>query len=174
MAVTPHRRLTLLRHGHAAAADATTPDRDRPLTAQGEADATAMGQRFRAQGARPSLILVSPALRTLQTARLVAGALGYPLEFLQREPELYLASPEDILAVLGRQDDAFQDVLVCGHNPGLSELAASLSGQDQGSLPTCGALTLGVNGSSWSAARGLAEVLRGDHPRLAREQEPSP
>ena len=67
-----------------------------------------MGRRMLARGSRPSLILTSPALRARHTAQIIARELGYPAEFLQREPDLYLASPDQIMAVLARQADSLQ------------------------------------------------------------------
>jgi len=137
--MTAVKRLTLLRHASARPQDATTGDRERGLDSTGEQDARWMGRRLRSAGIRPSLILTSPALRALQTARIVARELAYPLEFLQREPALYLASPADLLQVIACQDDTFNDMLVCGHNPGITQLANQLTAAAIDSIPTCAA-----------------------------------
>lgn len=126
-----------------------------------------MGQRLRIRGARPTLILTSTAVRARQTAQIIAHEIGYPPEFLQREGELYLASPDQILAVLARQDSSFRDVLVCGHNPGLSELAGRLLGAELEHLPTAGVVVIGVSVSRWSdLAKVGGELLNFDHPGL--------
>ena len=85
------KRLTLLRHAKSSWKDPLLDDFDRPLNQRGERDAPVMGRRLQARGARPSMILTSPAKRALRTARLIAQAINYPAEFLQREAELYLA-----------------------------------------------------------------------------------
>ena len=87
-------RLTLLRHAKSSWEDDRLDDSDRPLNERGERDAPLMGRRLRARGARPTLILTSPAVRARRTAQIVAREIGYPAEFLQREEELYLASPD--------------------------------------------------------------------------------
>ena len=107
---------------------------------------------------RPSLILTSPAIRALQTAKLVAREIGYPLEFLQREAELYLASPDEILAVLARQDDSFNDIIVCGHNPGMTDLANKLTGADIDNVPTCGIVVIEAAHQGMAAARARRQV----------------
>jgi phosphohistidine phosphatase len=147
-----NRRLTLLRHAKSSWDAPNLPDRDRPLNERGERDAPRMARRLRRIGVRPSLILTSPAARALQTVRLLAREIGYPLEFLQREAALYLASPEEILGVLAEQDDGFGDILVCGHNPGLAELAGQLSGGVVTHLPTCGASVFEARLKSWKSA----------------------
>ena len=69
-----------------------------------------MGKRLQTRDARPSLILVSPARRARRTAQLIAREIGYPTEFLQPEEELYLASPEQIITVVARQEPSFREL----------------------------------------------------------------
>lgn len=160
------KRLTLLRHAKAEPETGGVPDRERPLAPRGLRDAPRMGRRMRDGGARPSLILTSPAARALQTARLVATELGYPLEFLQREAELYLATPAQILAVLARQDNAFNDVIVCGHNPGLTDLAQELTGARIDNVPTCGVVVIETDVREWTRlGRRGGRLLSFDYPK---------
>ncbi len=128
-----------------------------------------MGGRLRAAGARPSLILTSPAVRAVQTAKLVARQLRYPLEFLQREPDLYLASPQDILRVLARQDDSFNDIIVCGHNPGLTELANLLTGARIDNIPTCGIVVVEAVIRQWRQLGPGARLVGFDYPKKQAE-----
>ncbi len=158
------RRLTLLRHASAAPADSGTPDQQRPLDESGKRDAPLMGQRLRDSGARPSLLLTSPAQRALQTAYFVAQELAYPREFLQREADLYLAPPKLILEVLARQDDAFHDILVCGHNPGLTDLANRLTGASIGSIPPCGLVVIEAPITQWCDLDAGARLVLFDYP----------
>jgi phosphohistidine phosphatase len=160
------RRLTLLRHAKSSWGDPDLKDRDRPLNERGERDAPMMGRRLRARGARPTLILTSPALRARRTAQIIAREINYPQEFLQREEDLYLASPDQITAVLARQDDAFRDVVVCGHNPGLTELANRLTGAHIDNVPTCGTVVIELNLPSWSRLPGArGDLALFDYPR---------
>jgi phosphohistidine phosphatase len=160
------RRLTLLRHAKSSWDDATLDDFDRPLNARGQRDAPVMGRRLLARGARPTLILTSPAVRARKTAQIVARELGYPREFLQREPDLYLATPDTILDVVARQDDSFRDILVVGHNPGLTELANRLMDGSLDNLPTCGVMVFGFDLPGWEALPGqTGELLWFDYPR---------
>lgn len=153
------RRLTLLRHAKSSWQDESLDDRERPLNERGERDAPMMGRRLLARNARPTLILTSPAVRARHTARLVARELGYPREFLQREDTLYLASPDDIVAVIARQDDQLRDVIVCGHNPGLTELANRLTGAGIDNIPTCGIVVVDLELSSWADLPGARGAL---------------
>jgi len=166
------KRLTLLRHAKSSWKDPDLEDFDRPLNHRGEHDAPMMGRRLLARGARPSLILTSKALRARQTARIIAREIGYPLEFLQGESDLYLADPEQILAVVARQDNAFNDIIVCGHNPGMTELAVQLTGADIDNVPTCGIVAMQTPVRDWTELRGSrCELTCFDYPRRRGEIE---
>jgi phosphohistidine phosphatase len=160
------RHLTLLRHAKSSWQEPGISDHDRPLNERGQRDAPVMGRRMLARGSRPSLILTSTALRARHTAQIIARELGYPGEFLQREPELYLATPGQILTVLARQADSFRNIIVCGHNPGLTELANRLAGGEIDNIPTCGMVVIDLELQSWTGlpdAVGTQQLF--DYPR---------
>jgi phosphohistidine phosphatase len=117
--------LHLLRHASAAPKD-TAGDRARPLDLAGRHAAEALAAWIAGRRLAPDLVLCSPALRTRQTLDLVAPAFTASARTVI-EDELYLASAAQLLARLRRLDPAEESVLVVGHNPGLHELAATLS-----------------------------------------------
>lgn len=160
------RQLTLLRHAKSSWDSAELADIERPLNDRGKRDAPTMGQRLRRRGARPSLIITSPAVRARRTAKIIAREIGYPVEFIQREDQLYLATPDQILEILGRQDNSFRDILLCGHNPGLTELANRLTGGNIDNVPTTGIVIIASDAPAWSdlAAAG-GRLLLFDYPR---------
>lgn len=130
----PTRYLWVLRHGKAAhGAPAGGGDKERPLTARGRRDATALGQRLAAGVGVfglddipvPEVALCSSAVRTRQTADLVLAAMGgdIPLEPLH---SLYGANPDTVLGYVGELDDRYTSALLVGHNPTLYELAFQL------------------------------------------------
>ena len=150
------KRITLLRHAKSSWKDASVADRDRPLNRRGSKSAPDMGKRLADRGVRPSLLLTSPAKRARETARLIARELNYPLEFIQSESELYLATPESILQVVARQDDGFNDVMLFGHNPGITELANQLGDRNIDNVPTCGVVGIELDVQEW------AEIVAAD------------
>jgi phosphohistidine phosphatase len=160
------KRIALLRHAKSAHGDPSMVDHDRPHSQRGERDTPNMAKRFTRGGGRPSMILTSTAKRTRQTARILAREIGYPIEFIQGEPELYLASPRNILDVITRQDKSFNEIIVCAHNPGITRLANALCGTSIDNVPTCGIVLMEAEIENWGELDGTdCTLLNFDYPR---------
>jgi len=120
-------------------------------------------------GIRPSLIISSPATRAWATARIIAAAITYPLEFLQREKSLYHASVDTILNVIVAQDPGFNSLMIVGHNPGLTDFANYLSPGLTNNLPTAGVVSVEIDQDDWDLfARPATELLLYDYPKKHR------
>lgn len=111
---------------HAEAAD-TAPDMARELTHKGRRQARDMAQWLSGQLSGPVRVIASPAARTRQTAE----ALQLPVDIVnQIAPD---ASADALLAATG-WPESHGVVILVGHNPAISELAARLAGADDASL----------------------------------------
>lgn len=162
------RQLTLLRHAKSSHGEPSMSDKERPLNRRGERDVPNMARRLMAKGTRPSLIITSPAVRARQTARLLARSIGYPVEFIQTEHELYLADPNTILNVIAGQDNTFEKIVVVAHNPGITELANQLGKRNIDNVPTCGVVQLEADCPSWDAlGRSPCTIADFDYPKKA-------
>jgi phosphohistidine phosphatase len=106
----------------------------RALTPAGHEQARELGDRLRAEGIEPEVVLSSPLLRARETAA--------DLGFGEPEPRDELApgaTVEDVrIAVTGRGET----VVVVGHQPDCSEIAAALSGGPEPKFPPAGVQTL--------------------------------
>lgn len=120
------RRVILVRHAHAEWPAWTGRDFDRPLTPRGLAEAAATAQAIAGAGHAPGRWLVSPAVRTRQTAEALATVLRPPSSQVTHPPALYNASVEALEAALRAALAQASCVLLVAHNPGISELARLL------------------------------------------------
>lgn len=158
------RRIVLLRHAKSDRTDAV-PDIQRPLAERGRQDAPVAGQWLRKHVPEIDLVLCSPATRVRQTWDLVAAELDAAPE--ERDDQrLYAASAEDLLAVVRQLHDHLQTVLFVGHNPGLEDLVALLTGVTK-QLKTCGVAVLVGSGTWEDADPGWANLETLATPRAA-------
>jgi phosphohistidine phosphatase len=160
------KTLTLVRHAKSSWHDTNLSDRERPLNKRGLRDAPIMARRAVEVGIRPSLIVASPAVRAWTTAKIFAMELGYPVEFLQREDDIYLASLDRLLDVVASQDTGFNHLMLFGHNPGLTDFANYLSPGLTNNLPTAGIVSVEFDRDDWMLFEKPAiELLVYDYPK---------
>ena len=161
------KRLTLVRHAKSDWADARLEDFERPLSARGERDAPAMAGRLLEAGLKPTLIITSPAVRALATAKALARVFDYPARRIRHADEAYLAAPDELLELVHTLGGRTAHVLLVGHNPGISQLAALLAGDHSlGEVPTAAVMSFKVPVKEWpSLAPGTAERVLYDFPK---------
>lgn len=111
--------LILWRHADAGEAREGTPDADRPLTAKGDRQAQRMADWLNRHLPDTTRVLVSPTLRTRQTAQ----ALGRKFKLA---PELGPDQTVGALLSVTRWPEAREPVLVVGHQTTLGLAAAYL------------------------------------------------
>jgi len=170
------KTLYILRHAKAAPED-REGDAERPLTKRGRKAAAAMGAYLGGLKRPPRLVLCSTSLRTRETLDEVLPSLDpAPQTFF--EEALYLASARRLLERVQRLPDEADSVLVIGHNPGLHQLAATLSNDASGladGFPTAALAVLRVPGS-WSSLRPhQAKLIDYQTPKsLSRDRDSDP
>lgn len=138
--------IELVRHAEAHSRDAWwgRPDRDRPLTEAGHAQARALARDLAGAGA--DLLLASPYARCTQTLEPLAGLLGLPLgtaDELAETTHVTVTDGGDAwvspawlggrgLSLLDHQVDAHPDgrLVFCSHGDVIPALMAALAGRD--------------------------------------------
>lgn len=143
------KTLYIIRHAKSSWDFDTLLDFDRPLKERGITDATDMAARLKNAGHSPELIISSPAARALQTAKIFCEGLDIPESHISLSDDFYDAEYEDIMNVVSRMDDAFNSLMIFGHNPGFTELANHLGTMIIDNIPTSGIVILKFNTTKW-------------------------
>jgi phosphohistidine phosphatase len=147
--------LLLLRHAEARPATLEGDDFQRPLTANGREAARAAARRLALLPWRPERMLYSPALRTRETATLIAEVLKLDQAVMREVPELYLATKQALRAALQAHHHHAQRLMIVGHNPGLSDWGAQLAVRHRGeSLSTAGYWLIDFKAGAWQQLLG--------------------
>jgi phosphohistidine phosphatase len=145
--------LLLLRHAEAEAALPGQQDMDRALSLHGRAEARDAADCITGAELHIDTMLVSPALRTRETATIIAAQLDFTAA-LQFEPTLYLGAPEALLLPVQHCAADAQTVMMVGHNPGLSALAQKFMGGGQRiELRPAGLCRIEFEHQSWPQVR---------------------
>jgi phosphohistidine phosphatase len=145
--------LIIVRHGRADWNNRQYSDFERPLNRRGQQQAREMAQRLGPIVRSADLLLTSPAVRAYTTATIFAKELNLPLRRVLTDERLYLASAADLLGVLKETGPRITQLMMFGHNPGITDLARQLAGTpDQDELPAAGASTMEFDIEEWSQA----------------------
>ena len=131
-------QLYLVRHAEAADGE---PDDLRPLTAEGREAARALGRKLADDGVRPDAVLTSPLLRARETGRELARPAG-----LEAEPDERLAPGATAEAVREAAGERGETVVVVGHQPDCSQIAAALTGGPEPAFPPGGMVAIDLPG----------------------------
>ena len=130
------KNLFLLRHAKSSWDNAALGDFDRPLSKRGISNAILLSKHIQKHNITFDLVLSSPSERTQSTLDLVLGSLDhFPTTTLKES--IYHASPFSLTQLIKEQDDAINNLLIIGHNPGLHILTEQLTNQSIVKFPTC-------------------------------------
>ena len=119
------KQLIVMRHATAEGLLGVS-DFERPLTAQGHAEAERVGGWLVDHGWVPDLALCSEALRVRETWAGVVRGLGTapPSRF---DPTMYDASAAELLQIASEVEEGPGCVMLVAHNPSVSHLAFDLT-----------------------------------------------
>ncbi len=121
-------RVYILRHATAEVRSPGVPDAHRQLTLEGKQELKAVLKQARGAGVSPEAILTSPWSRALETARMAGKALqcARVVETRALLPDIPPAQVlREIRAIRVAKQHA-KEVMLAGHEPQLSRLAAFL------------------------------------------------
>ncbi len=160
------KKIFILRHAKSSWNDTTLSDFERPLNERGNRDAPIMGSKLNELGVMPDLILSSAANRAYTTASIIAEKINYPLSRIDKREDLYLASERKILKIINFIDNGYKNIMVVGHNPGLTDLADNLGTLQVANLPTCALVALEFAVDKWQEVHwGLGKNLLFEYPK---------
>jgi len=150
------RTLILLRHSKSDWSGGED-DLHRPLASRGRRQAPEAGRWLAANIERIDLAVVSPAVRARSTWELVSAELAVPPP-TRSDERVYGAAASGLLAVVRELSGEVGTVVLVGHNPGLEDLASTLTG-GWVHLPTSALAVMDLPGD-WSTAGDSPAVLR--------------
>lgn len=102
-------------------------DADRALIEEGRKRLRSVLGVAKRVGVKPNVILTSPYLRAVQTAEIAAEVLAYDGKLVEVDSLRPGGSPQDVWEEIRTRSDS-ESVMVSGHEPLLSSLAAFLLG----------------------------------------------
>lgn len=119
----------LVRHAEALERKEGLTDEVRHLTRRGRKQASKQAKRLKKRKVRPDLIITSPLVRAVQTAELLAAELDKDTAVMAQLCLSGAADAETVVTML-REAGKLKSIMVVGHEPQLSRVAALLQGYE--------------------------------------------
>jgi phosphohistidine phosphatase len=143
------KTLTIVRHAKSDWGNDNLEDIHRPLSESGYADAKALSKQVLKKMEVPDYWLTSPAIRAYSTALIFANTFKYNSEKMSIKKSIYEATIKNLKQVINQIPDNFNNVILFGHNPGLTNFFNEVSDSYADNIPTCGTLHLKANTNKW-------------------------
>ncbi len=160
------KTLFIVRHAKSSWNNPILSDFERPLNDRGRKDAPRMGKRLKEKDIVIDLMMTSPAKRATSTCKRIAEALSYPEEKIRLDEKLYHATEDKMLDIVHNIKDQYDNVMIFGHNPGLTDFVNSLTNGHIANIPTCGIVACNFPVDSWKEIDwGTGEILFYDYPK---------
>jgi len=165
------KKLTLIRHAKSSWADSGLDDFDRPLNDRGIRNAPRIAEELVKINLHADKVYVSAAKRTRETFSLLNGTLNWPEESVEITDTIYEASALVLYNLVRNCSDDADDLVLVGHNPGLSELAFIFLGNDCPVMVTCAVIQISFEVDSWSKiAKGLGTMELHLYPKMFSDE----
>jgi phosphohistidine phosphatase len=143
------KTLFLLRHAKAMTGSLLVPDQDRALSERGLKDVNKLGAKLHKKEVYIDLIVTSPTVRAISTAQSIANKLEMKHANFLIDPLVYRAEMKVLLELISRIAKRYDDVMIVGHNPSLTQLASHITGEPI-AMSTCSLMKASFEFKDWA------------------------
>lgn len=159
------KTIYLVRHAKSSWKEAGLSDFERPLNKRGQHDAPFMAKLLAKKDEMPEVIVSSPALRALTTAKIFASEFNSDTQIVEEE-KIYEAGLGNLIKIINNLQETFNTVMIFGHNPGLTYLANYLGDKSIDNIPTCGIVKITFDINSWQdISDGSGKIVFFEYPK---------
>ncbi len=149
------KAIYLIRHAKSSWKTIDQIDHERPLNKRGTRDFPLIASRLKQVKLQPELIICSNAKRTKSTAELLCKEIDYSYDNVNFDSSIYEAPLENLLTVINKIPSNLNDVVLIGHNPGITLLSNYLTEDYIDFIPTSGVVKIELEIDSWD------EIVKG-------------
>ena len=144
------KTLFIVRHAKSSWEHPGLADDERPLLPKGIKRTNKIAAYLQQKNINPDLIISSHAVRALDTAKIIAEAIGYPEEKISISRQVYHGGTNQFYDELFRLTDDIQRVMLFGHNPAFTSFANHFLKKKIDWLPTSGVVAISFNTDQWT------------------------
>lgn len=144
------KTLYLARHAKSSWDVPGISDFDRPLLEKGIMRTKKAVRYLNEIQAKIDKIVASPAVRTFETAKLIAEGIEFPVEDIITDKKIYEGSVQSIMEIIFSTEDEFDSLMIFGHNPTITYLANQFLHPGIDFMPTIGIACVSFETDKWT------------------------
>ncbi|MBZ4676007.1 MAG: phosphoglycerate mutase [Anaerophaga sp.] len=167
------KRLILVRHAKTEPLTDADSDFERQLKRRGHKDARLISDHLIGKRIVPEVIISSPAVRAIQTARIMAGAFSIPESKIIEAPFIYEGfSVDRFISGIAGMAGKYDSVMVVGHNPDIALMAIQLAGDNFFNYPTSATVSIVFTVTEWDQIKpGSGRTEMFVYPRELKDKK---
>jgi phosphohistidine phosphatase len=143
------KTLYLVRHAKSSWEEPGVSDADRPLVPKGIRKTRLIVDFLLKRGTTADLVISSPAVRAIETAKIVAAGLNYPLSKIRTDRKIYDGYYDRILDIIYGTPNNLNSLMIFGHNPTITQLANLFLHPGIENMPTSCVVCLSFATDKW-------------------------
>jgi phosphohistidine phosphatase len=135
-------------------------DFNRDLRDRGVNDAALVSRECKNRGIVPDVMISSPALRAIRTARIFAEHLDYPADRIIEKEDIYDGmTTGEFIEMIRQLPENAETAFFFGHNPGFLHYISNLLGHSNYNLPTSTATGILFPAGEWTGVEARSGKL---------------
>jgi len=138
-----------MRHAKSSWKDGWLHDLERPLMQKGLDRTRLIVNYLKENSFNPEYVLTSPAVRAVETARIMAHAFGIEDKHFGEEKSIYPGSEREYYDVCFDLPEEISHVLIVGHNPAMTGFVNFFLNPKIDYLPTSGIVSIEFDAECW-------------------------
>jgi len=143
------KTLYIVRHAKSSWGFPDLKDEDRPIIDKGIHNTNKIVKELIRFDVSIDKMICSKARRTLETAKIVARGLNYPIEKIESNPILYKSDVDDLSEIIKETEDDIYHLMIIGHNPTLTQFVNQFLVEEIEILNTSAMLAFEFETQNW-------------------------
>jgi len=153
------KTIYIIRHAKSSWDAPNLTDHERPLIEKGITRTALVTGYLVKQNFKTGLMISSVAVRAFETAKLIAGAIGYPIEKIKTDRRIYQESLDFIYTVISEISQKIDSVMIVGHNPTLTDFVNDFLEEEIDALPTSGIVSISFETDDWQGITSIKPTI---------------
>jgi len=143
------KTLYIVRHAKSSWGFPDLKDEERPIIEKGIHNTNLMVKELVRREVMVDKMICSKARRTIETAKILARGLNYPIEKIESNKVLYTSDVDDLYEIIREIEDDIYNLMIIGHNPTLTQFVNRFLTEEIEILNTSAVLAFEFETKNW-------------------------